>query len=71
MSREENKMQESVANILRLELMDKCNCPSGLEVMFSARAASAVIMKNRSTTASNVPKRMESMTTSPWESSQS
>jgi hypothetical protein len=39
MSREENKMQESVANILRLELMDKCNCPSGLEVMFFCKSS--------------------------------
>jgi hypothetical protein len=38
MRREENKMQESVANILRLELMDKCNCPSGLEVMYFCKS---------------------------------
>jgi hypothetical protein len=38
MSREENKMQESVANILRLELMDKCNCGSGQEVFFICKS---------------------------------
>ena len=31
---EENKMEQSVANILRLELMDKCECQWKLEVMF-------------------------------------
>ena len=38
MNREENKMQESVANILRLELMDKCNCGSGQEVLFICKS---------------------------------
>jgi hypothetical protein len=38
MSREENKMQESVANILRLELMDKCNCGSGQEVIYVCKS---------------------------------
>jgi hypothetical protein len=39
MNREENKMQESVANILRLELMDKCNCGSGQEVLFLCKSS--------------------------------
>ena len=38
MNREENKMQESVANILRLELMDKCNCGSGQEVIYVCKS---------------------------------
>ena len=36
--KEENKMQEPVANILRLELMDKCNCGSRQEVLFICKS---------------------------------
>jgi hypothetical protein len=38
MIKEENKMQESVANILRLELMDKCNCGNGQEVLMICKS---------------------------------
>jgi hypothetical protein len=39
MIKKENKMQESVANILRLELMDKCNCGSGQEVIYICKSS--------------------------------
>ena len=38
MIKQQNNMQESVANILRLELMDKCNCDSGQEVLFICKS---------------------------------
>ena len=38
MYKAQNRMQESVANILRLELMDKCNCGSGQEVLFICKS---------------------------------
>jgi len=38
MNQEENKMHESVANIPRLELMDKCNCGSGQEVIYICKS---------------------------------
>jgi hypothetical protein len=38
MIKEENKMKESVANILRLELMDNCNCESGQEVIYVCKS---------------------------------
>jgi hypothetical protein len=39
MIKKENKMQESVANILRLELMDKCNCGNGQEVIYICKSS--------------------------------
>ena len=36
----ENKMKESVANILRLELMEQCNCGSGQEVVLFCKSQS-------------------------------